>query len=253
MKKQLFALPLIAAGLLIFSCATSKKNDTEKEPENITEKEIPETISFSWSMKTRKNSTNFLEYEIQYPVFDDNKVLNKGIEKHFLNYFEEFVSAAEIEWNALCEERMAYSASEEGQDYFDPPPMEYFGSPENIWESSDFISIIYDEYSYLGGAHGSPLTKTLTYSKKNNKVVNIEEASGIPLDKISHMCYEVLLDMFDQDGFRDLDWLQTGTEPVEENFSSFAITEDGNYLIVYFNPYQVAPYSYGILSVKIEI
>lgn len=257
MKKLAYVLPVFAAGLILFSCVTSKTEDisaenpvSEKTEGSVPSEPLPD---LNYSLISEKNTFDYFQYEITYPKFSNNPVLNKAINEHFLKYFKELKGSAKEEWTTMNEERLYYSQIESDITYSAPPPLEYFGSPDHFWESSDFLSIVYDEYSYLGGAHGNPLTYTITYSKKQNKIVNIEEASGMSMDRISHLCYEVLLEQFDDDGPRDLPWLQSGTEPVPENFNTFAITEDGKYLIVYFNPYQVAPYSYGMLSVKIEL
>ena len=40
-----------------------------------------------------------------------------------------------------------------------------------------------------------------------------------------------------------------GTLPKKENFSNFAFTDNG--LLVFFNRYQIAPYSYGSFNIII--
>lgn len=243
MKKQLFALPLFAAGLLIFSCATSKGNETPVETETATEQIVRETYNFTYSMETRKDTLKYLDYEVQYPVFDNNKVLNKAIKENSLIPLTNMIESAEPEWEELFIAR--------GTDQMFP--FEYFESVEEVIESEKYISIVSDHYTYTGGAHGYPMKKTINYSKEENKILSISEAAGMSLEKISRLCYECLLSSMEEYDLNDIDWVQNGTDPIEENFEAFAITDEGKTLTVYFNPYQVAPYAWGILAVKIEL
>ncbi len=261
MKKLLFALPVLIAGLFFFSCVSSEqestpveeKTDTEETTEEIQEPEP--TISYEYKIITESDNTYYLDSEIHYPQFPNNDSLNKAVENSLLETYRRVLQTAKTDWEEENEARrmsLAEQPDSESSDYI-MPAFEYFGSLEQIAETDSLLSLTFDEYTYLGGAHGSPCIVTLNYSKEENRPVSISEVTGMTLDEISYLCYDVLLERLSSDGFTDLQWLQTGTEPVPENFSTFALTEDGKYFIVYFNPYQVAPYAYGTLSVMIEL
>ncbi|MCQ2586167.1 MAG: DUF3298 and DUF4163 domain-containing protein [Treponema sp.] len=238
MKKHLFALPLFAAVFFLYSCASVKK-----EAQPAPEPPIPEKpVTFDYEIKTKKSSTRYLESEIKYPVFENNDALNKAVKQEILSGYDNVLKNAESDWN---------------EQFFEKSPddrtiaYEYFGSPEKIISTEKLFCIVFDEYIYYGGAHGSPQKITLCFSKKNNKKLSITQASGLSLEEISRLCYETLLSMMAEDEFSDLAWLQEGTEPMEENYECFYI--ENNILTVIFNPYQVAPYAYGTLAVQIEL
>lgn len=250
MKKLTFVLPLLITGIIFISCVSNSAERESKKIASENSSEQTETI-FPQEEKTdlavykiisKKEKKEYCSYELSYPVFSENPVLNKGIEDGFLFNFNNWLNSAKEE-------------IELSKEMYDEhiPTFAYEGSPESIWNSSKFISIVFDEWSYLGGAHGYPCKVTVTYSKEKNKIVSIEEATGMSLEKISHLCYETILEKAEEGFFIDLNWIQTGTDPDEGNYQSFAITEDGKKLIVFFNPYQIAPYSEGIITIQLEL
>ncbi|MCQ2597830.1 MAG: DUF3298 and DUF4163 domain-containing protein [Treponema sp.] len=249
MKKQLFALPLIITGLFCFSCATTKP-ETDNTTEIQTEITKPETpVTCEYKIVSKSESTYFLDYEIQYPEFSNNPILKNEIDTNFLDSFKKITVNAKKEWDE--ENRMR--KEEDPEFYHAPSAYEYVLSLDQVLESDEFLTLIFDEYTYLGGAHGYPMTRTINYSKKKNKILTISEAAGMSLEKVSRLCYDCLLSSMEEYDLNDIDWIQNGTEPVEENFEAFAITDEGKSLTVYFNPYQIAPYAWGILAVKIEL
>lgn len=238
MKKHLFALPLFAAGLFLYSCA-SVKTEPQPAPEpQITEK----PVTFDYEFKTLKTSKRWLESEIKYPVFNNNDTLNKAVKQEILSGYDNVLKNAEADWNDQFFNR---NPDENSIAY------EYYGSPEKIISSGKLFCIVFDEYIYYGGAHGSSNKITLCFSKGKNKKLSIQEASGISLEEISRLCYDTLLTRMAEEEFSDLSWLQEGTDPIEENYESFYI--ENNILTIYFNPYQVGPYALGTLAVQIEL
>lgn len=45
--------------------------------------------------------------------------------------------------------------------------------------------------------------------------------------------------------------VESGTEPEESNFKVFLLDNDG--IILYFEPYQVAPWSEGVITMRIPL
>ena len=246
MKNHLFALPIIMSVFLFNSCLSLKSALIspfgKKSPEDLQ--------SFEYKMLNEKDSKYYLEYKISYPEFINNDVLNSEIKDTILSSFKKTLSTAKNDWNAQNEIRKITFYPEEPEPM---PPFEYLGSTEHINITPNYVSIIFDEYIYLGGAHGSPVKESINYSKSQNKILSIEELSGLSLNRISRLCYDSLLTSLSKEKFSDLDWVQNGTEPISENYQVFTISEDEKTLTVYFTNYQVAQYSYGILAVKIEL
>jgi hypothetical protein len=66
------------------------------------------------------------------------------------------------------------------------------------------------------------------------------------LEKISSKSRELLIKKL---GTSEKETIDAGTTVEQENFSVFEVTDNG--LVVIFNPYQVAPYSAGIIEITI--
>ena len=48
----------------------------------------------------------------------------------------------------------------------------------------------------------------------------------------------------------NITWMMEGTKGKKENYQNFIFTENG--IIFYFSPYQIAPYSTGILTSRVD-
>ena len=121
------------------------------------------------------------------------------------------------------------------------------------------LDITYDTYSYqnivsyvftifinTGGAHPNTIIDTISYDKKENKVITISElVKDNPdlLSFLSNKSREELLKNKDLQNQSIKEMLLEGTTPTNDNFKNFAFAPNG--FTVYFNRYQVAPYSYG--------
>lgn len=119
----------------------------------------------------------------------------------------------------------------------------------------DYISYVFWIFMDTAGAHPNTFIKTITFNKKTNEIVTIDSL----VDKYSNILNvfsKISLDelkkseKFIENGYNDiLGLLESGTSPTLENFKNFAFSEDG--MILFFEPYQVAPYFYGSFQVKI--
>lgn len=122
----------------------------------------------------------------------------------------------------------------------------------NYYEYENYISFVFNVFSETGGAHPSTSVFTVTYDIKNDKIIDITELTKIysnTLEIFSTISYESLKDNEKILQYGDEDMLKKGLEKRIENFRNFAF--DKNNLILFFNPYDVAPYVAGSFVVKI--
>jgi len=119
--------------------------------------------------------------------------------------------------------------------------------------SSKYISILFSYYYYTGGAHGNTTTSSYNYDFENKKKIELEDLFAENFDYlkfISDYCVEDIRKQNEDQGYTpDMNWISGGASPDQANFKSFVITE--NSLIILFDPYQVAPYVWGIVEVNI--
>ena len=229
MKKLLPYLSLI---LLLCSCQTTKQ---EKKQTESTKKEK----SYEYQTKNIKNSQREYDVNISYPYFKDNETLNREIKSLILDPYQVFLEDA-----VLCFDEY-------------PPELQlslaYDATLQSMSENDKFISLLFQKYTFLGGAHGLTEMITVFYDKKKEKICGIEEASGLTLESVSKNCYNYFLTELSKEEFSELSWVQSGTEPDEDNFRAFTVSKDEKFMTVYFNPYSIGPYAIGIKEAVIKL
>lgn len=123
----------------------------------------------------------------------------------------------------------------------------------DAYSYKNYISYVFYVEEYIGGAHPNTTIFTIVYDKKEQKFITIdtliERNSNILnlLSKYSREEFEVSKTFTEN---KDLYlMLQEGTKPTTDNFKRFAFSENG--LILFFEQYQIAPYSEGIFQITI--
>ena len=79
--------------------------------------------------------------------------------------------------------------------------------------------------------------------------MRITDIPGITYDRLSIFCRQKVKETIEEgsDGEPDEYMIELGTAPEASNYSVFMF--DGKTVTVYFQQYQVAPYSFGIISI----
>ncbi len=116
------------------------------------------------------------------------------------------------------------------------------------------ISVCFDIYPYLGGAHGLLYFETINFDLEKMNQVEIGElfvSNYNYYSSISGYCRESLTRQINDMGFEpDIQLLENGTDQdCADNFRNFLVAPYG--LIIKFPAYQVAPYAAGSFSVNI--
>ena len=132
----------------------------------------------------------------------------------------------------------------------DIPPFEFHSECTPISITDDYISVLLTLYTYIGGAHGITELVCFNYDTATNQYVERPQVRGMSLKEIADIVRPLLEKKLSiNDPNFDKDWLISGTEPTLQNYSVFTI--DTEKTIIWFQDYQVAPHSDGILSVSI--
>ena len=167
---------------------------------------------------------------IHYP-YTSYSILNQKIEELIKKYLEDFVSASKP-----FIDNQIYSLDITYDTYF----------------YQDIISYVFTIFVNTGGAHPNTIIDTISYDKKENKMITISElVKNNPnlLAFLSNKSREELLKNKDLQNQSIKEMLLEGTSPTNDNFKNFAFTSNG--FTIYFNRYQVAPYSYGSFYIAI--
>ncbi len=198
---------------------------------------------------TVEEKSDFLITDIKYPQFENSPELNKRIENSILNNWKNFKSYSKTEWNDIA------ALNNRGSSKL--PSFEYNVTFE-VSGNKNIISIFLNTYIFNGGAHGNTTLITLNYNTETKKYIDIQQASGLTYNEISSNCrnqlYKKLIDNnkdlppAEIDSMREM--INTGAFPQAGNFEIFTV--EGDKIYAWFEPYSVAPYSYGIQKILVK-
>jgi len=119
--------------------------------------------------------------------------------------------------------------------------------------NNSFTSIKLDNSEYAAGAaHPNSFYSTFNYNFKDNKQIVLEDLFNPRSDflpTISALCKQGLKNQLESQGAYSEDWVNSGLEAKQSNFSNFTL--DKEKITFIFNSYQVAPYAAGPQSISI--
>ncbi len=140
--------------------------------------------------------------------------------------------------------------AEGGDLSFMSPPWELSVDYAIYNYSEDILSLQFLVYEYTGGVHGNLTFRTFTFDVDEDTLLTLEDFFADGVVPWAEIGVYVQNDLAVQLGdFSDADWVASGTGENPDNYQNFAATPEG--LIVFFPPYQVAPYAAGPMTVVI--
>lgn len=232
-------LLLLLISSLLISCATLPGGKKDKKQ-----------FSYSYNTITVAENLDYLETNIKYPEFADLPDLNKRIANTVMSNWRNFKGYSKSEWNEIA------SLNNRGNGKLSP--FEYNVTFE-VTGSNSIVSIILNTYIFNGGAHGNTSLISLNYDTSTGKYLDAKTVSGMDYNALSEKCRAVLYKRLidddktgmppsEKDSIREM--INTGAFPQAGNFEIFTV--DGEKFYVWFEPYSVAPYSYGVQKVQIK-
>lgn len=177
-----------------------------------------ESVKFS-------ESTYFLVADINYPQFIDSRYekLNNAIQKFTDSDYNEFKKLSK----KYCENGMS--------------PYSYSLTSE-ISQSKNILSVLMKINFYSGGAHSNYKLKSFSFDMDKQKFINITDVTGLSLNELSKKCQKLVEAKVGECSLE-------GVAPKIENFNTFMV--NGNDVVVYFEPYQVACFAAGIVNITL--
>ncbi|MES2224931.1 MAG: DUF3298 domain-containing protein [Patescibacteria group bacterium] len=114
-------------------------------------------------------------------------------------------------------------------------------------KSSNADNYVFSIATYTGGAHGLSATKTFSFSP-TGQVINLSSLFTNQDKGLKAVAAYVQQELKSRPN-ADLTAIEAGTEARAENFQNFVVTDKG--ITFTFDPYQVAPYSAGTVTVSV--
>lgn len=138
------------------------------------------------------------------------------------------------------------------QDNIAAGTFELWGAYDVTRPSDAAVSVTFELWNYTGAPQGNLDILTLNYSLLTGQrlsLVDIFEKPDIALELMSSWSRQELAPRLG--AAMRTKMLETGTEPLAENFSSLTLTPEG--IRINFQPWQVAPWNAGIQKVDMPL
>lgn len=264
MKKKLISLVVIILIVVggYFLLHSSSKTATTNQSNTPAVTKIDLVINNSLAIeKTYTTPDKYTVFKVTYPQFKNTSAeFNKKITDQVNAGIAQQQKDSADNWKARFDtqskgENIPQYPKEADKFYFDV-------SWKPTQENNQFISIILTVSAFEGGAHGYETLTSYNYDVLNKKEVTLVDLfpnDPSYLTTISNFSRKDLMIQFrqrlevktktDEQNFQDtvVPMLTDGTTPIADNFNVFTFTPDA--VTIYFNQYQVAPYSMGESSV----
>lgn len=233
---------LLIFTFLLFSCVTNRV-DGDSDAEKIK--------NAKYQMVNKNEELYYLDTQIKYPAFENYPEFSKRIANTVESNWKSFKSYCKEEWDSINQ----LNSMDGSKSCL--PPFEYLVEAE-VTYSDQYVSVYLETYIFNGGAHGNVVIQTFCYDTQNKTYADITEATGYSYQQLSEACKKALVNrLIDQDPAlpavqRDTFMQNINTEvfPQASNFEKFTL--DGKIVNIYYEPYSVAPYSYGIQVVSLK-
>ena len=122
----------------------------------------------------------------------------------------------------------------------------------DAYNYQNYISYVFTCFLDTGGAHPNTYIETISFDKEKNNLFTIDSFQKTNINILSRFSEISRKELYQNKKLLDSNvWnmVLEGTRPIDKNFQNFAFSEKG--VIVFFERYQIAPYSYGSYQVII--
>lgn len=272
MKKKLIVIIFLLAlsVILIFIIKNHKvREEPSTEKDTLVVQVEGLIVPDSFQTKVLNPDDTYVKFDVKYPYFKNaDKDFNLKIETLIKNQIQDDIKLSRDNWQARYETQTA------GENIpkvpkTDADKFSFFSNFTIIESNSSYISIVLNYGGFNGGAHGYENEISFNYDVKNHK--NIELKDLFPnnpqyLTYLSTVSRDYLKKQFatvSEEEKKNSDpkvikeyidnivsMIESGTEPKEENFSTFTFTPDK--IKIYFAQYQVGPYVIGMPEIEIN-
>ncbi len=186
-----------------------------------------------------------LKYKIEFPQI-------KGYDKfNIVNYTQALELQKKCEENLYQDAKNLYEYNKQNNYPFFP--FEVVSGYLITYNYDDIISLYYDEYIYSGGAHGNTLRTSQSWKMKDQTLIDLADYFPKEPNYVSKIIEDINLQIEQN--------IKNGNNYYFENYccltsSKFRVENfylsNGN-IIIYYQQYDIAPYSSGILNFLIDI
>lgn len=185
-----------------------------------------------------------LSYKIQYPQFSSARFQKAAAVMN--RYYKEKA----LTFQQYCTQKLYPMAVEEYENSmannFPVRPFEALVTYKVTYNQDCAVSLYFDQYLYTGGAHGNTVRYSDTWNLQSARSINIDEMFK---NSINYKAYIIMIinnQIAEQIKNGENIYFDDYKKNVVKylNLNSFYLTPQG--VVLYFQQYEIAPYSSGI-------
>lgn len=196
------------------------------------------------------DGTLLLKYTIEYPQIVYSKKL-EGIRNFNLYNYNKAVELKKKAEGELFKDSIEIYKFDKENGY--PVRMFEVYSTFNItYNEKDCVSLYIDDYFYTGGAHGNTIRSSQTWNIKDGRNVNLKEFYPYNSEYILDILREIIRQIRENIKNGNNIYFDDYCSLVLETFNTQNFYLEENYIVIYFQQYDIAPYSSGIITFKIK-
>ncbi len=247
-ENKFIYLVIVAITVFFFSCTKSISDDALVKFEK---------RSFSKSFDSTNSKTeNYVHVKIDYVEFTEAKL--PAVKDSLNNKVYRYINTPVFENNTKSLEELSLALIADYKSHKkefpeSPAVYELERKVEVINSTLEYVSIRFSEYSFLGGAHPNSVMLFSNIDLRTGKEIKLHDlfVDGYlaELNKIGESYFKKERGLHSDDDLEKVGfWFNENKFAVNNNF---AISSD--YLIFYFNDYEIAPHAIGPTEFKIPI
>lgn len=194
------------------------------------------------------NNIELLKINIKYPIISSNyKVSEDNINNQILSQVNEYFKYA---INTLYQQAMD-TYNESIKNDFPFHSFEAYMEYIITYNDNCYLSLYTDKYQFTGGAHGSTIRTSNTWELCSGKEIFLCHFFKPYTDYIYLLKQEMILQANKNLKSDPLIYFENYKELIVKNFNpqSFYMSPEG--LVIYYQQYDIAPYSTGIVEFTI--
>lgn len=238
----------ILAGLLILGLVLTGSGCSTKEtaaPQVSSPTLSIERKVHTETVRDEKDGTVLLTLKMTYPQIK-NPENNAGISKineYYGKQYDEFRNRVMLDGL-----RMARGDKEAARNSgFEFRPHAYERDMEMDYNANNLLSVVNLQYENTGGAHPNSCWLSDTFDVTTGKKLSLADILGGSREEALEKVYQTVLEQIKKtEGTEEFVYQDNYPENVRNSFSENDFVLTSNSLMVYYQPYAIAPYAAGI-------
>ena len=195
------------------------------------------------------NDVVVLKYIIEYPQIVNTKYVYGKVEFNRYNKMKAVELQNEIERDIYEEAVKTYKYNlENGYHFVVYEVVQKYNVTYNI---DNILSLYIDKYIFLGGAHGNTIRSSQNWNLRSANMVPLQFFCYENEDYVTYILNQIILQIKKQIENGKNQYFENYCELVVENFKVENYYLTPGYIVIFYQQYDIAPYSSGIPTFKI--